>query len=100
MKDEDKNFVQKVAEEIHENPQSSMEEIEEEMRSFADSRSWEFIRSFISGKLETLASGVRKSADTPLSIEEVGYRFLVADSVNSFAMELINFVEKYRIGKK
>ena len=63
------------------------------MLEFAQSDAWKLLKGFITSKLAEKAGTVRESADGSRSLDEVGFKFLVADQVGRFATELTNFVE-------
>lgn len=74
------------------------------MSDFSDSDAWKVLKNFIEAKQMFLAAELRKTAGN-VSIEETGFRFLILDQVNTFANQIVTFVEapkeiaKMKIGK-
>jgi len=58
----------------------------------ADSDFWKVVKSYIEAKQMMLAKQLRETSGN-VSVEETGFRFLILDQVNSFATQLITFVE-------
>lgn len=62
------------------------------MTDFSESDAWKVLKKFIEAKQMMLASDLRKSVGE-VSVEETGFRFLILDQVNTFAGQIITFVE-------
>ncbi len=58
----------------------------------ADSDFWKVVKSFIEAKQMMLAKQLRETSGN-VSVEETGFRFLILDQVNTFATQLVTFVE-------
>lgn len=61
--------------------------------NFANSDAWKLLKQFIRAKQTELGAMVRESSDGSASLEEVGFKYLVADQVNTFAQQIVTFVE-------
>lgn len=62
------------------------------MTDFSESDAWKVLKKFIEAKQMMLAADLRKSVGE-VSVEETGFRFLILDQVNTFASQIITFVE-------
>lgn len=94
-------FLRRVVE-SHDNPPKMEEvgEMEQVMTAFSQSDAWEYMQKFIKAKQGEIAQSVRLASDGSTNLEEVGFRFLAADQVNRFIVQLISFVEKYAAAKR
>lgn len=73
---------------------------EKVMLEFSESDAWKLLLDFINRKQALLAQGVREASGGSVSMEEVGFKYLVADQVNTFASQIIDFVERPARGRK
>lgn len=62
------------------------------MAEFAKSDAWKILRKYMEAKLVMLAKQLRDNSQDS-GLEEIGFRFLVADQVNAFTQQIINYVE-------
>lgn len=76
------------------------DQMERALTELSQSDAWGYIKRFIDLKRKELAQALRDKSDGTFSLEEVGFRYLAADQVNTFATQLINFVEKYARAKR
>lgn len=96
-------FLRNVINKHEESPEKLVEnadEMEQVLTELSQSDAWEYLKKFIDLKRKELAQGVREASDGSISLEEVGFRYLAADQVNTFATQLISFVEKYARAKR
>jgi len=69
------------------------DDLDNVLLSLSQSDAWEYLKGYINTKRSTLASELRKKADTTASLEEIGFRFMALDLVNRFADQIISRVE-------
>ena len=58
----------------------------------SDSDFWKILKKFVEAKQIMLAKELRENSKDA-SVEETGFRFLILDQVNTFAAQIISFVE-------
>lgn len=86
-------FLRSVIEQSKKEPQIDPgKDRDRVMTDFSESDAWKVLKKFIEAKQMMLASDLRKSVGE-VSVEETGFRFLILDQVNTFAGQIITFVE-------
>lgn len=70
------------------------------MAELSESDAWKVVKDHILRRQQELAQELRAVSGGAHSLEEVGFRFLVADKVNTFASEIISFVERSANAKR
>jgi len=90
-------FLKEVVSRHKEEPKitEDAEDMEKVLMDFSESEAWEYLKRFIGIKRMELAKDVRDKSSGDVSLEEIGFRYLSADQVNTFATQIIDFVEKY-----
>lgn len=61
----------------------------------SDTEAWKVLKKFIEAKQMMLAKELKDSIGNA-GLEEVGFKFLILDQVNTFANQIITFVEAPR----
>ena len=61
----------------------------------SDAEAWKVLKKFIEAKQMMLGKELRDSIANA-GLEEIGFRFLVLDQVNTFATQIVSFVEAPR----
>jgi hypothetical protein len=69
------------------------ESLDNTLLSLSQSDAWKYLKEYINTKRSTLASELRKKADSSSSLDEIGFRFMALDLVNRFADQIISRVE-------
>jgi len=65
------------------------------LTELSDTEAWKVLKQYIEAKQMMLAKELRDSVGES-GLEEVGFKFLILDQVNTFANQIITFVEAPR----
>jgi hypothetical protein len=86
-------YIKEMVDEIMEPKLEPGEQRDKVMMEFAQSDAYDLLKEYIESQLRVLAGKMRQASEGTTSLEEVGYRYMVTDAVNKFAMGIISFVE-------